>query len=371
MTQTILDVFVRAAPQVGTAVSNAVFGRVRLLAEETLGRLRPLIEARAACGLPRDCHGDLHLDHVYWFPNKKPPADLVIIDCIEFNEGFRYIDPVADMAFPVMDLEFQGRRDLARQFADTYFRAANDEEGRLLLPLYTAYRATVRGMVEGLELAEREVPKAERAAALRRSQAHWLLALTELESPGRRPCLVLVTGLPGTGKSSLARDLAERAGFSVVRSDLVRKELAGLSEQVRRPQHLFELFYTPAWNDRTYAECLHRAERLLLEGQRVIVDATFCEGQKRQLFLNAAVRWGVPAGILLCRAEPETVRRRLEQRQGDASDADWSVYLQLAANWEKLSTQAGQVVHTISTEGNPEQTLSQALESLRRSGLHG
>jgi aminoglycoside phosphotransferase family enzyme len=179
--RTVRDVFAQAGPQVGSTVSEDVFARVKALAEEALGRLQPLIEGRAAQGRPRDCHGDLHLDHVYYFPDQKPPAELVIIDCIEFNERFRFIDPVADMAFVIMDLAFHGRRDLARTFADAYFAAAGDGEGRPLLPLYTAYRATVRGMVEGLKLAEKEVPQAERDAALERARAHWLLALTLLE----------------------------------------------------------------------------------------------------------------------------------------------------------------------------------------------
>src|SRR5208282_894481 len=174
---------------------------------------------------------------VYYFPDRQAPADLVIIDCIEFNERFRFIDPVADMAFPAMDLAFHGRRDLACAFVNAYFRASGDEEGRALLPLYTAYRATVRGMVEGLELSEKDVPEAERAAALQRARAHWLLALAELEEPGRKPCLLLVTGLPGTGKSTLAQALADCAGFSVVRSDVVRKELAGLLGQGQTPLH--------------------------------------------------------------------------------------------------------------------------------------
>src|SRR5262249_53672278 len=145
----------------------------------------------------------------YLFPEKPPPADLVIIDCIEFNERFRFADPVADMAFLVMDFAFHGRRDLARAFADAYFRAAHDAEGRALLPFYSSYRAAVRGKVEGMKRSEKEVPEAERSAALRKARAYWLLALGELEQPGHRPCLVLVGGLPGTGKSTLARALAE------------------------------------------------------------------------------------------------------------------------------------------------------------------
>ncbi len=365
----LLDIFDQAVPQVGNTVSPGVFGRTRSLAEETLGRLRPLIEARARRGMPRDCHGDLHLDHVYHFPDRAPPADLVIIDCIEFNERFRHIDPVADMAFPAMDLAFFGRRDLARAFAGAYFQAGGDDEGRALLPLYTAYRATVRGMVEGLELVEKEVPEAERAAALARARAHWLLALAELEQPGRKPCLLLVTGLPGTGKSSLARGLAERADFSVIRSDVVRKELAGLSGQEQTAERLGKALYSPEWNERTYAECLRRAERLLFEGRRALVDATFREEQKRRAFLGAAVRWGVPAGILLCQAEPETVRKRLAARQHDASDADWSVHRRLAASWEEMGALTGAGLQVISTEGSPEQALDRAIEALRRLGL--
>jgi aminoglycoside phosphotransferase family enzyme len=157
----------QVAPQVGTTLSQAVFDRLRGLTEEALVSLRPLIESRAAQGVPRDTHGDLHLDHVYLFPDKTPPADLVIIDCIEFNERFRFADPVSDMAFLVMDLRFHGRPDLARQFSDEYFQASGDEEGRALLPFYVAYRAAVRGKVEGFELLEQEIPQAERSAALR------------------------------------------------------------------------------------------------------------------------------------------------------------------------------------------------------------
>src|SRR5262249_44177773 len=148
-------------------------------------------------------------------------------DCIEFNERFRFADPVADMAFLVMDLLFHGRRDLARAFADAYFRAAGDDEGRALVPFYTAYRAAVRGKVAGFKWAEGEVPRPEREKALADAGAHWLLGLGELEPLDRRPGFVLVGGLPGAGKSTLARALAEQAHFRVLRTDVIRKELAG------------------------------------------------------------------------------------------------------------------------------------------------
>lgn len=369
--RSVRDVFERAAPRACEAGGRAVFNRVRLLTEEWLTRLRPLIDGRAARGVPRDCHGDLHLDHVYHVPAQAPPDDFVVIDCIEFNECFRFIDPVADMAFAAMDLAFHGRRDLARAFADVYFRATGDDEGRALLPLYTAYRAAVRGMVDGLLLAEKEVPATERAAAGTRARGHWLLALAELEPPDRRPCLLLVTGLPGTGKSTLARELAGSAGFDVIRSDVVRKELAGLPAHEPSPAPVREALYAHERTDRTYAECLSRAERLLVEGRRVLVDATFREERQRKQFLDTAIRYGVPAAVLVCTVSPETARRRLEARNGGASDADWSIYLRVAAGWEEAGADVSRVLHTVPAEGSEENTLDAAREALHRAGLLG
>lgn len=362
--QNIRENFAQSAPQVGITVSRPVFDRLRILHEEVLVAQRPLIEQRAAQGVPRDTHGDLHLDHIYLFPEKRPPADLVIIDCIEFNERFRYGDPVADMAFLTMDLTFQGRRDLAQAFAEAYFRSAGDGPGRDLLPLYVAYRAVVRGKVEGFALTEKEIPEAERARALTQSRAHWLLALAELERPERRPCLVLVAGLPGAGKSTLAQSLAEKTGFQVIRSDVVRKELAGQAAEKQEVSPLGEGLYTAAWTERTYAECLRRAEQLLFEGQRVLVDANFRQEQHRRLFLEAAVRWGVPVRLLVCQADPETIRNRLAQRREGPSDADWSIYQQLAGQWEEPSPVSRRALRVISTNGTREEALAKALQAL-------
>ena len=357
--------FDQSASQVGTTLSRAVFERLRDLTESALAALRPAIEGRAARGVPRDGHGDLRLDHVYLFPDRPPPADLVIIDCIEFNERFRHADPVADMAFLVMELTFHDRRDLARAFADAYFRAAGDAEGRALLPFYIAYRAAVRGKVEGMELVEPEVPEAERAAALVRARAHWLLALGALGEPGRRPCLVLVGGLPGTGKTTLALGLAERAGFAVIRSDLVRKELSGLSGGQVAASTFEAGIYTPAWTERTYAECLRRAEGLLFEGRRVLVDASFRTEASRRLFLGLGTRWSVPALLLLCHADPEVVQGRLERRRDDASDADRSIYLRAAERWEECDEPTRRATRGIATDGVEQMALARALEVLR------
>jgi aminoglycoside phosphotransferase family enzyme/predicted kinase len=369
--RSVREVFERAEPGIRESVDRSVFERVRLRAEESLTLLRPLIEERAARGVPRDCHGDLHLDHIYYFPDQVPPGDLVVIDCIEFNEQFRFIDPVADVAFVAMDLAFYGRRDLARAFAAAYFSATGDHGGRSLLPLYTAYRAAIRGMVDGLFLSEKEVPAAEREAARTRARAHWLLALGELESPERRPGLVLVGGLPGTGKSTLARELAADAGFEPIRSDVVRKELADLPVDAPSPEHVRDALYSADATDRTYGECLRRAEQRLAAGGRVLVDATFRDERQRKRFLDLAVRSGVPVIFLVCTAAPDTVRKRLTARKGDASDADWDVYQRAVGNWDEAGPDVSRVFDTIPTDGPQGAALDRARETLRRFGLLG
>ncbi len=365
-----LENFEQSYRQIGVTLSLAVFERLRTLVETALLHLRNLIQRRAERGVPRDTHGDLRLGHVYLFPDRQPPADLAIIDCIEFNERFRFADPVADMAFLAMGLAFHGRRKLADTFIDAYIRASGDREGRELLPFYMAYRAAVRGKVEGLKVQQSEIPAAERESALAKARAYWLFALGELEDPERRPCLVMVGGLPGTGKSTLARNLARHATFEVIRSDVVRKELARESGETKTANAYEEGLYRPEWTDRTYAECLRRAAKSLFEGNRVVVDASFREEKDRRLFIEAAVHWGVPVAFLLCEADSEVVRVRLHSRRNDASDADWAIYLKAAAAWEQPDRRTLEVTRAISSGDREDDALKQALESLAEVGLY-
>ena len=360
--------FEQSAAHVGKTVSKSVFERVQTLTEESLARYQPLIERRAESNVPRDTHGDLRLGHVYCFPKQEPPGDLIVIDCIEFNERYRFADPVSDMAFLYMGLVYQGRRDLAQAFAEEYYSASEDNDGRVLLPFYTSYRAAVRGKVEGLKLARPEMSESDRAVALSKAKGSWLLALGELEAPSKKPCLILVGGLPGTGKSTLANALAQQAGFCVIRSDIVRKELAGVGGE----ECHFEFgqgIYTAEWTKRTYTECLRRAEELLFSGERALVDANFREEHQRRMFLDSAQRWGVPTVFLLCEAEPELVRTRLAKRTGDASDADWSVYNNAVETWEEWGPKTRLRLKSINTGIALELVIRRALSMLRQEGL--
>ncbi len=361
--------FEQSRGQIGETISAAVFERLRDRTETALAELAPLIESRAARGAACDTHGDLRIDHVYFLDEAPSAASTRIIDCIEFNEAFRYADPIADVAFLVMDLKYVGEHALASTLTDAYFAAAQDDEGRPLLSFYVAYRAAVRGKVEGLKQAELEVSLDDREEARRRARGYWLLSLGELEPPERRPGLVLIGGLPGSGKSTLAAELAQRACFELLRTDLVRKQLAGKDQSTSEPQAFGSGLYTAAWNERTYAEALRRAEALLFEGRRVIVDASFREDARRQAFIEAASRWKVPVVLLQCEAVPQVIRERLMARRGDASDADWTIYQAAAKTWEPPGERSGAVTHVVDSGHSREQSLDAALECLRQAGL--
>ena len=291
------------------------------------------------------------------------------MDCIEFDKRYRHADPIADIAFLAMELIIRGHGDLARVFTDAYLAAAADEEGRSLLPLYLSYRSMVRGKVRGMQAMDPQLSAPDRAEALNLARAHWLFALAELEPPYRKPGLVLVAGLPGAGKSTLAGDLAERAGFTLIRSDKVRKEIAGQTGQGDSPAAFGEGLYTADWNERTYAECLRRAEEHLFEGKRVLIDATFREQSHRRLFLEAARRWAIAGCLIHCQADPDVVRDRLAGRRGDASDADVAIHAEIARRWEESDPPTRELTRTIDTGGTRSHSLAQAMGVLQEFGL--
>lgn len=346
------------------SLAGRLLDALRSVADATFERLRPRIRARFEAGQVRDTHGDLRLDHVY---DLGQPGGLTIIDRIEFSDRFRWADPIADIAFLAMDLRARGAWALARDFARDFAAHYEDAEGLELLEFYVGYRAMVRAKVAAFAANEPELGDMARAAARTRVEARLRLALVALAQPRDRPCLILVGGLPGSGKSVLAGGLARTANVEWIRADVVRKGLAGIEPTDSGRAAVDGGIYSAEWTERTYAACLDRAAATIREGGRVVVDASFVDGRRRSAFVEAARAWGVPIVMLIPGAPPAEIRRRLADRVGDASDADWAVYQAAAARWDALDDRCPSL--EIDTTHGREHTLERALAFLREWGL--
>lgn len=343
--------------------------RLDVATERELVRCRARIDTRAASEVPCEFHGDLRIEHVYDLGGGARPEDLRIVDCIEFSDALRHGDPVADLAFLAMDLRMHGAWALADALVDAWIEASGDGDAHGLLPLYCSYRSAVRAKVRAIQANDPGLSETERAHARELARGHLVLACAELAPPRQRPCLILVGGLPGTGKSRLAADLERRADLVWIRADAVRKELAGLDPLASGRGAIEGGIYTHAWNDRTYGECLARADAILERGGRAIVDASFKDEGRRNEFVAHARRMGVRVRMLCTQAPPDAIRRRLAERTADPSDADWTIYEHALRTWEPYGADTRGLVTDIDTERPHEQTVALALAQLQADGL--
>jgi predicted kinase len=314
--------FEQTASYAGNVLPVAVFEEIAAYARGFLRRERSTFAARIEQRRIRDGHGDLRCEHVYLLP------DVTIIDAIEFNRRFRYADTAADLAFLAMDLDHLGYQDYADLLVDEYRRASGDEPGPLL-DFYRCYRAYVRAKVAMLLTGESEVPEHVRTSARLEARGYANLALRYARGV-RRPALILVTGLSGSGKSSLAARLGPAIGARILASDPARKQLAGLAPSGRRRNELDAGLYRPEMNDRVYSWLLDEAGRLLANGRPAILDATFRRTEYRLAARDLARRYGARFLVVECRAGDTVIRERLEKRSAstdEVSDATVEVYL--------------------------------------------
>jgi uncharacterized protein len=296
-------------------------------------------------GKIRDCHGDLHLNNVCFYPEK-----IRIFDCIEFNPAFRIIDVIYDVAFLVMDLEFQGRADLANLFLNTYLEQTGDYWGAALLPLYLSMRAYIRGNVNSLALKDSAISDADKAGFLQRGKAYYHLAWDYTQrSQGR---LLLMSGLSGSGKSFIARQLAQRLNALHLRSDAVRKHLSStpLFQRGDTNGTLGSGIYTREMTAKTYDYLLELGLFLAQQGWIVILDAKYDRHSLRQAALAAATAAQLPIHFVQCTAPLSVLRDRLQKRTGDIADATADMLDDQIKNAEPLTGVEEAIATTLQTD---------------------
>jgi hypothetical protein len=356
----LADNFAGVRPFRGRTISGFDDDAIQAFARDFLAHHEPLLRRRQHQQRIRDGHGDLHCEHICFEGDT-----VLIIDCIEFNTQLRYCDVASEIAFLAMDLEFRGRADLAQHLISRYADETADPELIRLMPFYSCYRAYVRGKVASLKSVEAEVPPAEQASAHADAVAHFALAYRYTWAAW--PALVVMCGLSGTGKSSLAAALAARTGFAHVSSDVLRKQLAGLPPDVPSDPATRDRLYTPEMSARTYAALLQQGGERLAAGRGVILDATFQRRVDRDAVRQLAAAHHVPVMLVECRCASRVVRARLTQRVDAAagpSDADWRVYQAQRRRFEPFAgAERAQHVVIDTTEGTAGgvQTVERAL----------
>ncbi|QIB34237.1 AAA family ATPase [Ancylobacter pratisalsi] len=320
---------------------------------DTRERLAPLLARRARAGEVRRCHGDLHLRNVALIEGTP-----VLFDALEFDEALATIDRLYDLAFLLMDLDRRGQAHAANLMLNRYLAACGDAppyDGLTALPLFLALRAGIRARVMAAALGSR--PGAARAAAHAETLGYLSYAERVLVPVPAR--LIAVGGLSGTGKSTLAANLAPHIGPAPgavhLRSDVERKRLAGVDELEALPATA----YSQAAADAVYAELRARAGAVLAAGHAVVVDGMHQRVDERAAIEEVARGHGAAFIGLWLDAPVEARAARVEARRGDASDATPEVVRRQAA-WN--SGAPGWT--TIDASGAPEVVLARALARL-------
>ena len=355
------DNFQETRPFVGSTLSATQYAKIMDFSQSFLATHQELFQQRVRAGRVREGHGDLRCEHVYLLD-----SGISIVDCVEFSPRLRTCDVASDLAFLSMDLERHGAPELARDLIASYSAQTEDNDLLTLLPFYACYRAYVRGKVSSLKSQESEVPLTERENARTKAQQAFRLAYRYARG-ALTPALIVVCGHIGSGKSTVATFLNEYTGFSVWNSDVVRKELAGLSPTARGGGAYQAGIYTAAMTQRTYAALARSAEEELSAGRGVIIDASCRQPAHRRLFRSVAEGCEVPVFFLECQARAHVVEPRLKARaqrtQGEAvvSDATWETALQHQADFPPFDDLPDPCHIVINTEP-PWETVRTAVE---------
>ncbi|MHC4939513.1 MAG: bifunctional aminoglycoside phosphotransferase/ATP-binding protein [Planctomycetota bacterium] len=297
---------------------------IRTHIERGLAERAELFARRAVGGFVRDGHGDLHAANICL-----APQGVRIYDRLEFSRPMRCGDVAFDLAFLAMSLDAWGARELSEQLRATYAERTNDPEFDALCSFLRVQRALVRANVNVMRgHAEERVRRYDHLAA------GYALA----------PAAVLMCGLPASGKSTRARELAVPLGAEVVRSDVLRKKMVGMPLDERWEGGYFDGPYDPKVTEAVYAEVGDRTHALLDAGRSVIVDATLAKRRHREALIAGlgSHRWVL---VHLVRTQEEIDRNLAARAQRpDVSDADRAVYEEAARAFEPPDEVAHKVV---------------------------
>ena len=295
---------------------------------------RSYMEQRLENGFIRECHGDLHLGNIALIDGQ-----VTLFDGIEFNPQLRWIDTMSEVAFVVMDLCVRGYSHFAWRLINHYVSASGDYLGIKILRYYVVYRALVRAKIEALGVTPAKIHNSSQKPPFR--DAIRYLDLAQFWIADTRPAIIVMHGLSGSGKSTIASQLAEQLGGIQIRSDVERKRLFDLKPHDQSDSSLEQGIYTSDATLQTYARLADLADKLVKAGVTVIVDASFLKRCYRNQFKRLARKNRAAYIVLCCNAPINELRDRINQRcatHQDPSEANIEVLEQQLLSQDPLST---------------------------------
>jgi aminoglycoside phosphotransferase family enzyme/predicted kinase len=353
--------FVQTRSDVGHTLSSRRYDLLQHAVTTFMSRHARWFEERVSQGRIRDCHGDLRAEHIY-----VQDGMIQIIDCIEFNAHFRYIDVASEVAFLSMDLERLGFQPSANAFVRSYVAHAHDLTLYRLLDFYRCYRAYVRGKVASIRWRDRPAPQIQVVA--QQEAEHYFRLAEQYARRLTRPVVIITTGLIGSGKSSIAAALAAALDLQNASSDIVRKTRAGLSPQT--PHHVAygTDLYSPAASHVTYAILTERAQQALERGESIILDAAFSRHEDRRRIGTLAQASGADFFVVECWAPVPVLQERLEQRAQATdviSDGRLDILAEFQRHYEPVQASDGTPHVRLDTQQPLEVCVQQALAALQ------
>jgi aminoglycoside phosphotransferase family enzyme/predicted kinase len=341
-------------------LSHAELALIDEAVRDLLHEERPLLGQRAA-DWARDGHGDLRAEHVCL----ELDGRTQIFDCVEFSPAIRCADVASDLAFLTMDLRRLGASGTAEQLVARY-RANGIDLPPRLMALYETHRALVRA--KGACLTH--VTAGHQRHPLVELEAERYLASALASGVTRSPALIAMTGVSGSGKSTVAATLARSLGLERISSDQIRDTLAGAEAG---PAAYGKGAYREEWTRRTYRELLHHCRAVIATGRIALADAAFLAAWQREDAAELARELGVPLLWVETVATDEVAERRLLDRQsGGHSDSDAGVEIRrrqlAAATRSPVPFPVASAHVVVDTSGTGSIDLDPVVETLRAVG---
>ena len=329
---------------------------VRAATRSFLSQRKDLFERRVVNGKIKDCHGDLKTEHIY------VDTPIQIIDCIEFNDRFRFSDISADLAFLAMDLDFKGQHQLAQDFIDSFLSYYDDPELLTLITFYKCYRAMVRIKVNLFHM-NNLLKGSYQKHVLERETKRYLKLAYQYASQFTRPTIWVVFGLPASGKSTLASALSTTLNLKILSSDITRKQLFNLHLNQAEVVDYADGIYSKEATALTYGKILLLSQEYIEKGQNIIIDATYSRRSHRLELIRFARDVDANLIFVHCKTSVEILRQRLRKREShaDVSDAREYHLKEFIKKFEPMDEIESQIYIEVDTEAPVEENIKQIL----------